>query len=145
MNDEPVEKYTKNFDSWNERQKLLDATEFQGLLHNREIWWCALGVNVGSEQDGKNDYFERPVLVIRYTRKDVVLIVPITSKISNHKDRITFNIAGLKQQILLSQIKTVSNKRFLRKIGRLGVQLFQEVLIALGQIILNSADDETPP
>jgi len=42
----------KDFDGWNEEKK---QTEMEGarLYTVREIWWCQLGVNVGSEQSGK--------------------------------------------------------------------------------------------
>ena len=53
--------YVKQFDSWNEKKKRTDgksiAEDF--FFHEREVWWCAVGVNVGTEVDGKNDDFER--------------------------------------------------------------------------------------
>ncbi len=27
--------------------------------------WCSIGINVGDEEDGKNELYERPVLVIK--------------------------------------------------------------------------------
>ena len=46
----------------------------------REIWYASLGVNIGFETDGKNDKFERPVLIIRVFSADVLWILPLTSK-----------------------------------------------------------------
>lgn len=46
----------------------------------REIWWDHLGANIGYEQDGKNDNFERPVLVIRKFGKHSMWVLPQTSK-----------------------------------------------------------------
>lgn len=43
----------------------MHASEGEILFYEREIWWCSLGVNIGFEQDGTNDLFERPVLVIK--------------------------------------------------------------------------------
>ena len=60
----------KDFDNWNKEKKILESTANETLVfHEREIWWCSIGLNVGDEQDGKNDYFERPVLVIRKFNK----------------------------------------------------------------------------
>jgi mRNA interferase MazF len=54
----------KDFDRWNKKKKALNETDFTDYVHEREVWWCALGVNVGLEADGKHDNFERPVLVL---------------------------------------------------------------------------------
>ena len=43
------------------------------------MWWCALGINVGVETDGKHGNFERPVLVLMKFNKDAVLVVPLSS------------------------------------------------------------------
>ncbi|MFH1170496.1 MAG: hypothetical protein V1704_02965 [Candidatus Vogelbacteria bacterium] len=46
----------KDFDQWNERKKGLHNRDRVPFYHEREIWWCALGVNIGSEQDGSKEY-----------------------------------------------------------------------------------------
>jgi len=30
-----------------------------------EVWWTALGVNIGHEIDGKNEFCERPVVILK--------------------------------------------------------------------------------
>jgi hypothetical protein len=70
----------KDFDRWNGKKKELNGTEFSGYVHEREVWWCALGVNVGVEADGKHDNFERPVLIVRKFSRDSVLIIPLTTR-----------------------------------------------------------------
>ncbi|MCX6715797.1 MAG: type II toxin-antitoxin system PemK/MazF family toxin [Candidatus Taylorbacteria bacterium] len=140
------EEYIKDFDSWNEYAKKLDKTEPDGFFRAREIWWCALGVNIGSEQDGKNDNFVRPVLVLYKIRYNLALIVPLTSKIADHEDRITFEISSGKYQILLSQLRTVSAKRLLRNIGYIRKETYKESLIKLAITLLKaSTENETPP
>ena len=37
----------KDFDRWNEQKKKLHDGEREVLFHEREIWWCSLGVNIG--------------------------------------------------------------------------------------------------
>ena len=54
--------YQKNFNGWNLEKQVLEALGPDILpFHEREIWWCSIGVTLGDEQDGKNDLFERPV------------------------------------------------------------------------------------
>jgi hypothetical protein len=66
--DEYSKEMFKDFDEWNEEKKNFEKYSPESLIfHEREIWWCSLGVNLGDEQDGKNNLFERPVLVVRKT------------------------------------------------------------------------------
>ena len=132
------QEYVKRFDEWGVYRKSLDSKEFKGFFHEREIWWCALGVNIGSEQDGKNENFERPALVFRKIKHDLLVIVPFTSKISDDEHRIRTMIAGRPSQLLLSQIRTVSSKRLLRKMGRLRVPVFQKAVIEVAKFLLSA-------
>jgi hypothetical protein len=40
----------KDFDGWNETKKRTDLRRGEPFHHEREVWWCTLGVNVGSEE-----------------------------------------------------------------------------------------------
>ena len=54
----------KDFDGWNKLKKAIDASDDQRLyVHEGDIWWVRLGVNVGYEIDGKQREFSRPVVV----------------------------------------------------------------------------------
>jgi len=139
------DKYIKDFDSWNTQAKILDSCVSNEFFHEREIWWCALGVNIGSEQDGKNDSFERPVLIIRKIYSDLLLVAPLTSKIKDEHDRISTNSSGQEGQILLSHLRTISNKRLLRKVCRIKEQTFYKVIIRLVLPLLKCLEIETPP
>ena len=47
----------KNFDTWNKEKKNLENVGHDTLaFHEREIWWCSIGFNLGDEQDGKMSY-----------------------------------------------------------------------------------------
>ncbi len=54
----------KDFDTWNNLKKGVNAGKGK-LYKERDIWWCSLGVNVGFEQDGTGNSYERPVVVLR--------------------------------------------------------------------------------
>ena len=72
--------FEKKFDPWNDEKKSLEKRPVL-RVHEGEIWWCSLGVNVGDEQDGKNDLFERPVLIVRKFNNSIVWAVPMITKI----------------------------------------------------------------
>ena len=40
----------KDFDRWNEKKKYTHKREFADHVHEREVWWSALGVNIGVEK-----------------------------------------------------------------------------------------------
>ena len=138
------EEYVKRYDKWNERAKILDKRVFVDFYHEREIWWCSMGVNIGSEQDGRNDFFERPVIIVRKIRRNLLIVVPITSKFAEHQDRMTAHIAGQTSQILLSQVRSISCNRLSRKIGRIKTTIFRELIIRMIRILIDSETSETP-
>jgi mRNA interferase MazF len=81
-----------------------------------EVWWCALGANVGVEADGKHDNFERPVLVLRKFNRDAVLVVPLTSRPKQNPYHAMFHHEGETFSAVVSQIRLVSTRRLLRRL-----------------------------
>ena len=136
--------YVKDFDGWNEKQKVIDKLAANSFFHEREVWWCSLGVNIGSEQDGKNESFERPVIVLRKINKDLLLIAPLTTSLhkneSNH--RVTFKRTGLESQIIISQIRVISSKRLIRRICLISNRIYWQLLIFLIRWMLTSNINE---
>ncbi len=63
----------KNFDRWSKEKKTIDADAERPFYHGREIWWCAVGINVGNEIDGTGEHHDRPVLVLRPFNADTFL------------------------------------------------------------------------
>lgn len=43
----------KDFDIWNSQKKNIHKKENIPYFHDREIWYCTFGINVGVEQNGK--------------------------------------------------------------------------------------------
>lgn len=114
----------KDFDGWNIIKKQVNETIFSDYIHEREVWWCSLGVNIGFEEDGKNVSFERPVLILKKFSKEVVLIVPLSTKVKNHPYHFPHLHDGQEYSALLSQIRVISTKRLLRMIYRMDEQIF---------------------
>jgi mRNA interferase MazF len=125
----------KEFDRWNRHKKTVQDKTFADYVHAREVWWCALGVNVGSEQDGSGDFFERPVLVLRKFNKNAVLVVPL----SRTRKRTRYHVAGRHQGIefaaIISQVRLVSTKRLTRKIYQMDRTIFAVIVAAVQAMI----------
>lgn len=122
--------YEKDFDIWNDLKKSIEDKKGgrggEAYAYPREVWWCSLGVNIGAEIDGKNENFERPVLIMRVYNKHSMLVLPVTSKEKNDpfhckiivqaKSGKTGEIYDKPVWVKLTQVRMISNRRLLRKV-----------------------------
>jgi mRNA interferase MazF len=129
------EKYIKEFDLWNEKKKEIEQSDVQRLCREREVWWCALGVNIGSEQDGKNELFERPVLILKRYNMDLILVLPITSTEKDNMYYVKIK-SVMASSVILSQIRAIDCKRLLRKVGMISIKDYLFVLFNLFKTLL---------
>lgn len=126
--------YTKNFDQWNEDKKILHREDIILFPKEREIWNIKLGVNIGSEADGKRGFY-RPALVLARIGS-MYLIVPMTTKGKSDSpyyhtlSSVSFH-DGLGQSVvsslLLSHIRTIDKRRFYKHKGTISQEEFTEV------------------
>jgi mRNA interferase MazF len=115
----------KDFDSWNIEKKQLELNGHETLsFHEREIWWCSIGFNLGDEQDGKNELFERPVLVIKKFNNKVAWVVPMTTKQKEGRYYHTLEHDGTLFAVILSQLRLTSVRRFRRLIRKISPYQF---------------------
>lgn len=124
---EQISSAQKDFDAWNIEKKRVHQRTSEVYAYQREIWWCALGVNIGAETDGKNNNFERPVLVLRVYNKDTLLVLPITSKEKKDRYHCGVRVSFGRVWIKLTQVRVISNRRLLRKLGVLPLREFKKV------------------
>lgn len=119
----------KDFDQWNGKKKFLDGSPARrGLFfYEREIWWCSLGLNVGIEADGKHEHFERPILILKKFNGDMIWALPLTSKQKSGPHFFQIENEQGTFWVSLTQIRTVSTKRLLRKINTLPDPSFKEI------------------
>lgn len=122
----------KDFDRWNEQKKDVHAAAERPFYHPREIWWCAVGVNIGNELDGTGKHHDRPVLVIRPFNAETFFGVALIGHA--HSGRYYFPIGkvGDRDAVAnLSQARLYDTKRLIRKIGTVDDRTFRELAKAL--------------
>ena len=107
------------FENWNILKNKLHfkSDEKVPFFYEREIWWCSLGQNIGYEQDGKNTNFSRPVLVLRIFNRYVFWALPLTTKNKTGRYYYHYKYKNVEYSVILSQLRLVSSKRLIRKIG----------------------------
>lgn len=115
---------------WHKIKIAIQLTTDQGNLYFREkeIWWASIGSNLGHEEDGKNQKFERPVLILKKFNEHLILIVPLTSKVKEHsKYYFKFKLNNRASSVIISQIRIISSKRLIRKIDNLNNRNFYQI------------------
>lgn len=114
-----INQYTKNFSLWCDKKSIInqrDGVEF----NEREIWWRAVGVNIGYEINGKGNSFVRPVLVLKKTSRKQFIGLPITSTQKElpgyfglGKDSVVFEqVRTFNSRRLIDRKETISEKKF---------------------------------
>jgi mRNA interferase MazF len=131
------------FDEWNEEKKLLSSTDQNDFYVNeREIWYIKLGVNIGSESNGKKD-FRRPVLVVKKVWS-MFFVVPMTTKGKDSKFYHTIDTAKYisahhipeVSRVQLSQVRIADKKRFLHFLWEVSIDDFQVIKKKLQDLLL---------
>lgn len=117
----------KDFDQWNIYKKKLHESKKNLLYKAGEVWWCALGLNIGHEQDGDHESFERPVIIIKTFANETCLCVPMTTSGKSNTFYYPMTLFEKNIHIITSQIKTLSVQRLLRKSGSISSQEFKKL------------------
>lgn len=126
----------KDFDSWNVKKKKVHKNPSAPFYHEREVWWCSLGINVGSEQDGTGKNFDRPIVVVRGFNKNVFLGVSLTGKKKQGKFYFYLGeVEGREASVVLSQVRLIDTKRLVRKMLTLDEKTFLKLKDALQKVL----------
>jgi mRNA interferase MazF len=130
--------HEKRFDDWNIEKKRLNETDPKVFFHEREVWWCKLGINVGYEQDGKNTQYARPVAILKTYSTNAALVVPLTSR--DKKGTYYFDLGvvdGREAKAILSQLRFVDKRRLVNKADVINEDVFEKLRSAIIQINLS--------
>lgn len=126
----------KDFDKWNKDKKTIHTDGENKFYHEREIWWCSLGINIGFEQDGTGENFDRPVIIIKGFSREVFLAVALTGKKKKGKHYFYLGkVDGRDASAILSQLRLVDGKRLIRQISTLKEDKFLKLKNALQALI----------
>ena len=131
----------KDYKTWMPLKREINNDEEPRLFfHQREVWYCHLGENIGFEQDGGDDLFLRPVVIIRKFNNDIFWGIPLTRTQKNLPFYFAFKIhletetSDEESSAVLSQIRLIDAKRLRRMIGYMSTAdlvLLKKKLIAL--------------
>ena len=116
----------KDFRRWHDKKEIINRIPKLPFFHEREIWFCHLGVNVGFEEDGRGEDFLRPVVVVRKFSSQIFWAVPLTKSVKQINDKtqqyyfqFSYYREGSKVQTvaILSQIRLIDARRLHYVVG----------------------------
>lgn len=126
------------FDDWNGLKQELHFDKKQyPFYREREIWWIAIGQNIGSEVYGKGEDHLRPVLILKKFGRGF-LGIPLTSKEKNNNPHF-FHIPQKHTKdswAMITQIKFFDAKRLYNK-PSLGNKISEKIFNNLKEKIRN--------
>ncbi len=107
----------KDFNKWSIKKQKLDERIHIPFVNERDVFWCSIGINIGDEENGKNELFSRPVLVLKKFNKNLFWGIPMSTKNKDNKYYIVVNFNNNISSIMISHLRLFDNKRLIKRIG----------------------------
>ena len=89
------------------------------LVSEGDIWWTAVGENVGIEINGKSEYFSRPVLVFKKLSHLGFMGIPMTSQLHDGSWYTKIVFQGREVCASLAQARVFSAARLYNRLGKI--------------------------
>ncbi len=127
----------KDFDGWNRKKKEINGFVQKPFFREREIWWCAAGLNVGFEQDGSGKSYSRPVVIVRGFNESMFFGVFLTGKRKEGKYHMYLGkVGGRDSTAVLSQSRLTDTRRLIRKMTTIDEVTFETLKVRLREVLL---------
>lgn len=119
---------SKDFLKWHHKKTKIENTTTPKYFYTREIWFIAMGINIGVEEDGKGTEYRRPVIIMKRFNQNMFMGIPISR---TNKDGPYYFSFVLNEKVankaLISQIRLYDSKRLLSKIGVVDHETFAKI------------------
>lgn len=127
----------KDFKRWHEQKSKIQSERPYVFFQEREIWFCALGANVGYEQDGSGDEYLRPVVIVKKFNNEIFFAVPLTR--GKKKDKPFYHSFSFRSKVtstaILSQLRLIDAKRLRYKVGNVLTREFKELKAKIRRLL----------
>ena len=117
----------KDFKPWFDEKTELHNKKQRPFYREGEVWFAALGANVGFEQDGRDKDYLRPVTIIRKFNNEIFWAIPLTRNEKVGKFYFSFPLAEGTSTAILSQIRLVDAKRLFYRLGVMRTEELEEM------------------
>lgn len=124
----------KHFLEWLSRKENLHIVNKIPPFSEGQVWWAAVGENIGVEINGKHSDFSRPILVLKKFSNLCFLGVPLTSQLHEGSWYTEFEFKGKKQYAVLVQARMFSAARLYNRMGKVSTSDFKKVKIGFRKL-----------
>jgi len=127
--------FIKNFVDWFKLKVDLDYKKYTPpLFKEKEVWWCRIGENIGTEISGKSNKFTRPVVIYKKFSQHTFLGIPTTTQLNNSNgERRTGTwykdicLDGKEMLVILNQIRVLDYRRLDKRMATLDEKDFKTI------------------
>lgn len=112
-------KNDKHFQEWIIVKTVLHDKGVIRSVKEGEVYWCAVGENVGVEINGKSETFARPVVILKKLSRYGFMGIPLTSQYHEGSWYVVFKFKEKTEYAILAQARVFSVSRLYKKIGAL--------------------------
>jgi len=116
--------YQKDFDGWSQAIPVINEQE-PPEFRAKEVWWCNIGVNIGTEADGNrmnsevSYFYTRPVLILKKLSNNSFIALPMSKKIKQGSWYYPIQVQNNSSNLLFHQIRSFDARRLTSKISRI--------------------------
>lgn len=128
-------KYLKSYLNWLYHKVNISEKEYVSQIKEGEVYWCAIGENIGSEENGKGSDFCRPVLVFKKFNNQIFWGLPMSTKNKESKYYVKVTLKNIIQSVMISQLRILDTKRLDKKIGYISKADMDKVLMSVLEIL----------
>lgn len=108
-----------DFGAWHEKKNQVNQKD-RPFFREREIWFAALGLNVGVEQNGRGMDFLRPIIVFRKFNSESLWAIPLTKAMKKGTFYFSFSFeSGTTSVVNLSQLRLIDSRRLAYHVGEM--------------------------
>ena len=126
----------KDFKNWHDKESIINEMKKRPFFHEKEIWFYYAGANIGFEQDGVGEDFQRPVDIIRKFNNEILWAIPLSKTKKRNKYYFVFPFNDTVTSVaILSQIRLIDAQRLSRKIGDMNEKDFKGLIEKLKALL----------
>jgi len=126
----------KNFIEWIHTKMRLDGRVRKiNSIKEGEVYWCALGENIGDEENGKGNLFRRPVLVFKKFNNNIFWGISMSTKNKGNIYYVKVLLKDIEQSAIISQLRILDSKRLDLYIGYISKDSFVKIQSSVKNLI----------
>lgn len=125
----------KDYWGWTARKNRLNGNTRTPDFHEREIWWAAVGHNIGDEEDGKGRNFARPLVIVKKFNRSLFYGMPLSTVTKQNKYYHPLTVKGRQRSALLSHMRDYDAKRLLNRLDILSEIEYLQLVLAIFMLI----------